>query len=480
MERMEGVDAGYLYMETPSMHMHTLKVAILDPGGRFDFATFTRELMDRLDRMPPLQRRVVPAPLALNHPLWVHDHEIDPSRHVFRHRLPEGAGMRELEALIGEVASTPLDRSVPLWEVHVAEGLGDGQVGIIGKLHHAIADGGASNALIGNVSDQYGPSEVPPSPEVEPLPGRVAQLRTALTDAIAQLWTLPALVLRTVRALVGVVRLKRSSDVRTPVPVLDAPRTPFNAALTPRRSFATTTVPLDDLKQVSRAHGVSLNDVVLTVVSGALRAWLQRHGGLPRGSLVAGVPVGTDTGEGPRRLHGNRVSNLFTTLATHVEDPVARLLLVSQVTRESKKVQHVLGLDMMRDWVEFTPPAPFSALLDLYSRRRTASKHRPPFNVIVSNVRGPSQDVTFSGVRLSDLFSVGPLIEGIGLNVTAWSYRGRLNFSLLSCPELVPDLRELAADLAPALEELVTATVGQQATGEAPPGGNSRARSEGS
>lgn len=195
---------------------------------------------------------------------------------------------------------------------------------------------------------------------------------------------------------------------------------------------------------------------------------------------MAGVPVGTDTGEGRPRLHGNRVSNLFTTLATDVDDPVARLQLISTVTRESKKVQDVLGLDLLRTWVQFTPPAPFSALLRLYSRWRTAGRHRPPFNVIVSNVRGPGEDVTFSGVLLSDLFSVGPLIEGIGLNITAWSYAGRLNVGLLSCPDLVPDLRELAAGLPSALQELIGTTVSDQASGDTPRAGAPRAWPEGS
>jgi diacylglycerol O-acyltransferase / wax synthase len=480
MERMEGVDAGYLYMETPSMHMHTLKIAILDPQGPFDLDTFTRELRARLHQMPPLQRRVVPVPFALNHPLWVVDGDIDPSHHVFGHQLPRDAGMPELEDLIGEVASSPLRRSVPLWEVHVAEGLRDGRVGIIGKIHHAVADGGAANALIGNVSDQYGPSTPPPPLQAEQLPSRPTQVRMALLDAIAQLWTLPGVVLRTLKSLAGVVRHKRASGVRSPVPVIDAPRTPFNDALTPRRSFATATLPLADVKRVSKAHGVTLNDVVLGIVSGGLRVWLQRHGGLPPVSLVAGVPVGTDTGSGSPRLQGNRVSTLFTTLATHVDDPVARLQLISEVTREAKTVQDVLGLDLLRTWVQFTPPAPFSAVLRLYSRWRTAAKHRPPFNVIVSNVRGPGKQVTFSGVPLVDLFSVGPLIEGIGLNVTAWSYGERLNVGLLSCPDLVPDLRELAAGLPAALQELIGTTVSDQASGEAPHAAASRVEPEGS
>lgn len=459
MERMEGVDAGYLYMETPSMHMHTLKVAILGTEAPFDPDRLTAELMRRLNHLPPLQRRAVPVPFALNHPLWVVEGDIDPTRHIFHHRLPAGSDLPELEELVGQVASTPLDRRVPLWEVHFVEGLSGGRTGVIAKLHHALADGGAANALLANVTDQFGAADPGPEPASDPLPGRLAQVRLALRDAIAQMWTLPAIVLRTLQGLLGLVRHKRQSGISTPRPVLDAPRTPFNGPLTPRRNFATVSVSLVDVKAVSRQYDVTVNDVVLALVSGALRSWLSRHGGLPRGSLVAGVPVGTDVVGEPPRLHGNRVSNLFTTLATHVDDPVARLRLISRVTRECKEVQQVLGTDMLREWVQFTPPAPFSAVLTLYSRLRTAGRHRPPFNVIVSNVRGPGSEVTLGGVTLEDIFSVGPLIEGIGLNVTAWSYVDRLNVSLLSCPDLIPDLDELASEFRPALDELLSTRV---------------------
>ncbi len=203
------------------------------------------------------------------------------------------------------------------------------------------------------------------------------------------------------------------------------------------------------MRAVGKAHGVTVNDVVLALVSGALREWLDDRGERPARSLLAGVPVGTDTpGRSPQRLGGNRVSNLFTTLATDVDDPAERLRLISATTRESKLVQQTLGPDLLREWVEYTPPGPMSLLMRGYSRGRVASLHNPPFNVVVSNVRGPGEVVTIADARLVDLFSVGPILEGIGLNVTAWSYDGRLNFSLLGCPDLVADLRPIARGLA--------------------------------
>ena len=278
----------------------------------------------------------------------------------------------------------------------------------------------------------------------------------ALVDAIRQIGTLPGLLVRTVRAIRALVARKRVSDVDVPRPVLDVPRVVFNDALTARRNFATCTLSVAEIKEAQRAHGVTLNDVVLAVVGGALRRWLLDRGELPERPLVAGVPVATDQPGAPPRLGGNRVSNLFTSLATDIDDPRERLLSISRTTGESKIVQRTLGPDMLVDWVQFAPPAPLSAAMRLYSRSQAASKHPPPFNLVVSNVRGPGEQIEISGAALRDLFSVGPILEGIGMNVTAWSYCGRMNFSFLSCPDLVPDLAPLVAELPRALEELRT------------------------
>ena len=458
-ERMAGVDAGYLYMETPSMHMHTLKIAVIEPKETFTLERFEEVLAERLDRLPPLQRRAVPVPYGLNHPLWVTDTP-DTGHHVVTHTLPGPGGMRELESVVGEIAGTPLRRDRPLWELHVCEGMADGRVAIVAKMHHALADGIAANALLANVTDQAadppGAEPVPAAPAVEP-PGST-QVWWALRDAVRQIAFLPPLLWRTAAAVTAVARHRRRSTVTVPRPVLDAPRTSFNGPLSARRSFATCTLPLDDLKRVKQAHGVTLNDVVLAVVAGALRRWLAGRGEQPNGPLMAGVPVGTDSTDstdGAPRLGGNRVSNLFTSLATDVDDPSERLQVIARTTSESKVVQRTLGPTMLVDWVQFTPPAPFSAALRAYSRRRTAARHRPPFNVIVSNVRGPGEPVTIADARLTDLYSVGPILEGIGLNVTAWSYVDRLNVSLLTCPDLIPDLRSLTDHLRPALDELL-------------------------
>lgn len=453
MERMEGVDAGYLYMETPSMHMHTVKVSILErEDGHFDIDRFVAEVLHRLHRLPPFTRRVLQVPFRLNHPVWIADRPIDPRRHIVHHALPQPGGAKELDDLVGRIISVPLDRKVPLWELHLVEGLEGGRVAVVAKLHHALADGNAANNLLGNVTGPSGPAGPPQA--LEPTPTRLALVGSALRDAIVQLFTVPALVRRTLTNVVALVRIRRGSDVSPPRPLLDVPRTSFNGALGPRRSFATCTLSLDELKAVKTAQGVTLNDVVLGVVGGALRRWMDARGEHPTASLTAGVPVGTDAAGDSPRLAGNRVSTLFTTLATDIDDPHERLAEIHRVTDVSKLVQRTLGPDMLIDWVQFTPPAPFSAGMRLYSRARAASWHPAPFNVVVSNVAGPREEIMLGDARLVDLFSAGPILEGIGLNVTVWSYQDRVNVTVISCPDLVPDLDPLMAQFGPALQDL--------------------------
>jgi WS/DGAT/MGAT family acyltransferase len=243
-----------------------------------------------------------------------------------------------------------------------------------------------------------------------------------------------------------------------PRPILDTPKVSFNGSISSRRSFATASLSIAEVRAVRKATGVSFNDVVLGIVSGAMVAWLEEQGEHPASSLTAGIPVATDRTGGEPRLAGNRVSNMFTSLCTDVKDPVERLHAISQVTAQAKVMQETLGLKMLEDWVQYTPPAVFSLFMRAYSRLGGADHHRAPFNVVVSNVPGPTSPVFVGAARLTDLYSVGPILEGIGLNITVWSYLDRLNFSALACPDTLPDLPGLVKHLAPALAELTAAT----------------------
>jgi diacylglycerol O-acyltransferase len=462
MERLRGIDAVFLYMETPTAHMHTIKVAIIEPapGVEYSIERVKADLRERLHLLPPFRRRVVEVPFGFHHPVWIEDGAFDLDRHVRSRTVPHPGGRHEMDAVISEIASHPLDRRRPLWELWLLEGLADGRVAAVGKVHHAVADGVAIAALLANVMDpSLGGLAEPgmhPRWSPEPVPSRTRLLRDALRDHVRQLVRFPALLRRTTHNLVAVARRRRRAAVVPPLPIGDAPETSFNGALTPRRAFVSTTLPLAQVRVVREAFGVTLNDVLLALVSGSLRHYLGVRGERPARSLIAEVPVATDrTGE--RRLSGNRLSNIFTSLCTDIDDPAARVRAIHTVTRAAKDLQDDLGPDLYEAWTQYAPPRPFAWAMRLFSRLRLADRYAPPVNVIVSCVPGPRVPLGWPGGRLETIYSVGPVIEGAGVNVTAWSYVDRLCVGVLTCPDLVPEPREIADGLQGALAELLGA-----------------------
>jgi WS/DGAT/MGAT family acyltransferase len=459
MERLRGIDAAFLYTETPTAHMHTMKVAVLElaPGVDYGIARVKADLAARLHLLPPFRRRLVEVPLGLHHPVWIEDATFDLDRHVKSRRVPPPGGPREVDAVISDIASVPLDRRWPLWELWLIEGLAGGRVAAVGKIHHAVADGVAVAGLLANVMDPglrdlAASAEASPwSPETVPSPARL--VGDALSEHVRQLDRLPRLVGRTVRNLVGAARRRRAAAVVPPIPIGQAPRTSINGALTPERVFASTALPLGVIKAVKDTFGVTLNDVLLALVASALSEHLGARGERPSRPLLAEVPVATDA-PGMRRIAGNRLSNLFTSLCTDVEDRATRLRAIHRVTASAKEVHLALGPDLYEAWMAYVPPRPFAWAMRLYSRWRLADRHAPPVNVIISCVPGPRIPLRWPGGRLEAIYSVGPIIEGVGLNVTAWSYIDRLCVGVLACPRFLPDPGDLAERLHVELTEL--------------------------
>lgn len=464
MERLTGIDANFLYMETPAAHMHTIKVAVLEtpPGAGSSLDDVKHAMRDRLHLLPQFRRRAVPVPFGLHHPVWIEDPAFDIERHVHAVDLPSPGGWRQIEDAVAVIASRPLERSRPLWELWLLRGLADGSTALVAKIHHALADGVAAAELLGAVMNEGGeaahgvtsPAE-PWTPE--PLPSRGRLVRDALRDHAPNVKHLPQLLARTARGLRAGARLRRGLPLSPPLPLMDAPRTSLNGALRPGRGFAVVSLPLGDVRHVRECLGVKLNDVVLALVAGSLRRYLARRDELPGRPLVAEVPTSTDPADGPRRRVGNRVSNLFTSLCTDVADPVQRVLRIHDVTTAAKEINLALGPDLYREWTDYAPPRPLSGLMQLYSRLHLADRHVPAVNVIVSSVAGPRRPLRWAGGHLRHLFSVGPLIEGTAVNVTAWSYSDRLDVGVLTCPEHVATPREIADGLAEALDELLAA-----------------------
>jgi WS/DGAT/MGAT family acyltransferase len=462
MERMTGLDAGFLYMETPTLHMHTLKISVVDPSaipGGYSFQRFREELERRLHLLPPFRRRVVEVPLGLDHPVWIEDAAFDLDHHVVRVDLPAPGGAREMDEMIGRIASVQLRRDRPLWQIWVLEGMESGEVCFVAKIHHAAADGVAAGALLANVLSLDPDPHDPDPPErpwrPDPMPSRFRLILDALRDRSRRTRLLPSLVRRTRRNVRALGEHQREAAVRPPRPIRDTPRTSFNGRLTSRRVFATSSFALEDFKTVKSAFGVSLNDVVLACVAGSLRRYLDDRSERLDRPLVAGVPVSSDRPGDDPRLGGNRVTNMFTSLRTDIDDPVERLKAISSVTGAAKDRINILGADLMADWAEHTPPRPFSWVMRTYSRSGLAARHRPPINLVVSNVPGPKFPLYIAGARLSALYSVGPILEGIGLNVTVWSYIDQMNVSAIACRERLPGIHDVTDGIGEALRELL-------------------------
>ena len=452
---MRGIDAKFLYSETATAHMHTLKVVVVDassvPGG-LSFEEIVAHLDRRLDRLPPFRRRAVPVPLSLGHPVWVEDPDFDLRRHVRRRRVDPPGGDRELAALVADVAASPLRRDRPLWEIVVADGLAGDRLAVVAKVHHAVADGGTSVALLLQALAHGNADASPRRPEE--VPSRRQLLAMALTAHRARLRRVSWLVTRSLRGFRDAAARRRVAPVRPALPLL-TPRTPLNVSLTAARTFAMTTVPLEDLKLVRRTFDVTLNDVFLAMCSGALRHHLRAAGALPERPLVASVPLGTALG--PLDRAGNHVDNLYVSIATDVADPAGRLRAISASARSAKDMRAALGTDLLEERAEVVPPQLYSLTIRAWTRSTLADHVRPPVNVVLSNVAGPPEAMAMGAARIEALYSVGPILEGIGCNITAWSYAGRLHVSVLGCPRSLPDPWPLVDALGRSLDELTDA-----------------------
>jgi len=450
---MSGIDAGFLYMETPSLHMHTIKIVVVEDPD-YDYARTRRGLEARISPRSPLRRRLEPIPFGLGHPVWTRDDSFDIDAHLFRHSCPSPGGLREMSAIVSEISGTPLDRDRPLWEMHVVEGLEGGQVAFVTKIHHCVADGVAALDLLIELARDDSDREGDQPEAAEPRPGRRQLMALALAESWRRLRALPALLMRTIRGLLALGRYVRGR-VGAPAPVpFKTTTTPFNASLTPRRSFAVARLGLPEVRRIKRHFDVTVNDVVLALCAGALRRLLESDGGVPAIPLLASVPVSTrEQSDAP--AVGNRMGNLITSLHTDVADPGERLAAIAAGMRDAKARHAALGPEVFERWVDYTPPHPYAASVRAWSALGLADHIRPPVNLIVSNVPGPRAPLTPGGARVTALYSVGPILEGIALNLTAWSYVDQLNVGILACADHDVDVWQLADRLQQAVAELL-------------------------
>ncbi len=449
MKRLSALDALFLYMESPETPMHVASVTIFKPASPRDdlFARFREHTAARLDLLPSYRRRLEPTPLGIDHPAWVVEDKLDLDYHIRHAALPKPGGMEELRALIAQLHAVPLDRARPLWEYTFIEGLEDGAFAVYIKVHHCAMDGVAGMATLGVVYDFAPGAEheslperiVPPDAE----PSDVIELTsTAIGDFVRQGW-------RAVTSLPGVARALTKAaphfgrDARFLYSyVKDMPRTPFNSAISGHRVYATSSLPLPDVRALAKSRGVTINDVVLALCAGALRRYLAEHAALPEKPLTAGMPASLRP-FGNAQLD-NQVVFTLSRLPTDVAEPLPRLAAARAAGQEAKD----LFADM-RDLVTTNvsilgAPLVVMGLARLWAGARAANYVWPFFNVIVSNVPGPRQTMYCVGAPATHYFPVSIPFHGCALNITVQSYLDQLDFGLVACSETVPDAQRIA------------------------------------
>jgi diacylglycerol O-acyltransferase / wax synthase len=462
MQRLSGLDASFLYLETPSQPLHVCSILELDastmPGG-YTFDRLRDELALRIKAMPEFREKLADSPLNLDHPVWVEDNYFDVNRHLHRIGLPPPGGRTELAEICGHIAGLPLDRSRPLWEMWVIEGVAGtdaqqgGRLAVMTKVHHACVDGVTGANLMSQLCSTEADA-APPDPVGGV--GGANQVEIALTGAVK----FAMRPLRLANALSGtassvVKTVLRARSGQTMAPPFAAPRTVFNASITLDRNVAFAQLDLEDIKKVKSYFDVKVNDVVMALVSGVLRKFLLDRDELPDSSLVAMVPVSVH--EKSDRPGRNQVSGMFSSLHTHIADPAERIKAIADANSVAKQHSSAISATLLQDWSQFAAPAVFGMAMRAYART-SLTKSMPVHNLVVSNVPGPQVPLYFLGSEVNAMYPLGPVFHGSGLNITVMSLTGKLNVGIIGCPELIPDLWDLADDFAVGMEELLVAT----------------------
>jgi len=485
--RLTGLDGAFLALESPTTHLHIMGAMVFDPSGLPGGLSFRRirSLVDeRVPLVPPFRMRMVEVPFGLGHPTLVEDPDFDLDYHVRRVSLPSPGGPAELSDLVADLASRPLDRSRPLWEFHVVEGLADGRVGIVSKVHHAIIDGVSGAEVVATFFDLspdpkpralFGgdPTRPPGRPgpgsgpagghdddpttgawEPPALPGEFDRIRATLGNLPGQVDAVARTIARTVETARTLAGRNRDHVGTLPPAPFQAPQTSINGAISPHRRVAFADLPMEDVRRVSGVFGGTANDVVLAVTAGALRSFFAQRGEEPDTSLVALVPVSVRSQEEQGAL-GNRVSAMLVSLATGVADPVARLGRIREGMAVAKEQSRSVGSDVYSAWAEAAFPAVATRLSRLVTNFRLFDHVAPLFNLVVSNVPGPAVPVYLAGARMDSLHPIGPIMEGVGVNVTVFSYLDAVHVGIQACWDLVPDVAVLGSAMEEALAELV-------------------------
>jgi diacylglycerol O-acyltransferase / wax synthase len=478
--QLTSVDAQFLALENARQSGHIGGLAILDPStapeGKLDLTDLYGMLAERLPLLPPMRWRLAEVPFGLDYPYWVDDPDFDLDFHVRELALPPPGTDEKLAEQVARIFSRPLDRARPLWELYLIHGLQDDRVAMLTKIHHAAIDGLSGAEIMGVLFDLQPTGRELPATRTARANGGPSELEMLARGVLG----LPRYPLRMLRSLPGALpnidetafsalpgadSVARASErVRRVLggqreggelerANLRSPRTSFNGRVSPHRRFVFGRLSLDEVKEVKNHYGCTVNDVVVAICTGAVRRWLIRHGELPADPLVAQIPVSVRS-ERQQGTYGNRIMLMSAPIFTNVPDPVERLQLTHEALGSMKQRHRAMPADLLRDANHFIPPAVFARAARATFSIASSGRGRPNWNLVISNVPGPQFPLYCAGAELIANHPVSVITDGMGLNITVMSYRGHMDFGIVTDRDQIPDAWRLIDWVADALNEL--------------------------
>ncbi len=473
MQQLSGMDASFLYLETPNAPGHVFSVYICDqstaPGGRVTFKGILEHVRQRLHVSRAFRQRLVEVPFGLDHPYWIEDADFDLEYHVRHIALPQPGDWRQLCIQIARLHSRPLDRSRPLWEMYVIEGLDNvdglpaGCFAIMTKVHHAAVDGVTLLEIASSLHDLTPDAPAPVPDDVapwspEPVPSTIDLLTRAWVNTASRPMRLGRMMAAGIPGETARLREQMAQRNFELPRITPAPRTRFSGTVTTHRVVEARRFEFETARRIKAAvPGATINDVAITVVAGALRAYLQGHGELPDATLRVMAPISTRTAE-QAGTAGNQVSAMIVEAGTDIADPLERLAAVHESTTTSKAAAQATGAREMSEFSELMPGGLAALAARTASQFEMATRTTPLVNTVVSNVPGPQVPLYFAGARLVTFFGGAGVADGMGLLHGISSYTGQLIISVVSDREMLPDPGHYADLLEASFAELAAAT----------------------
>lgn len=469
MKQLSGIDASFLYMESPQTPMHVAGLTLYDPPEDLKtsfYEHFLKFFKGRVHLIPIFGKKLAKTVFELDHPGWVEARKLDFDYHIQGAKLPKPGNQEQLEAMVADLHSQPLDLKKPLWQFTVIEGLKSGQVALYSKVHHAAVDGGAGMVITQALYDLTPvPREVePPNEDHQPSRKPSTAERAILgahdlaTNIVNQQLNMMEAIPKAMGQMANLGASALSGNLG--LPQLIAPKTPFNGTIQQERSYCARSISLPDVKAIAKATDSKVNDIVLAICSGALRTYLNEKHKLPDAPLTAFVPISTR--EAGNTEINNQVFGMNCALATNYSDPLKRLKKIKAETGTSKSVAGSMKDVAPTDYTLIGAPMLLPALMSMYGKSGLADILPNAVNVTISNTAGPPFPLFCAGAKVTALYPVSIPIHGIGLNLTVQSYLDKMDFGLTADYASVPDIARLGDLIVDSFDELNNLILGSQ------------------